>query len=106
MTFNPAIWRPTAMVLSAINLIAVGPAAASTEPWHAAGHAGLALAFGLWAQRMRHGPGRSDREDRLEALEAEVSSLRGELTEAQDRLDFAERLLAQGSEARRLGPER
>jgi len=36
-----------------------------------------------------------DRDARLEALEAEMGSIRGELTETQERLDFAERLLAQ-----------
>ena len=41
-------------------------------------------------------------EARVEALELEVSSLRQELAEAQERLDFAERLLAQASESRRL----
>jgi hypothetical protein len=39
-------------------------------------------------------------------LELEVSELRRELGEAQERLDFTERLLAQGSEARRLDSER
>src|SRR2546425_7002122 len=37
--------------------------------------------------------------------EAEVSKLRQELSEAQERLDFAERLLAQGPEARRVRSE-
>ena len=108
MTFKPAIWRPIAAILSAINLVAVGLAAGSAEPWHAAGHAALALAFGLWAQRLRPlaNAGGSESEARLEVLEADVSSLRGELSEAQERLDFAERLLAQGSESRRVGPER
>jgi hypothetical protein len=106
MTFKPALWRPIAIVLSVINLVAVGFAAGSAEPWHAAGHAALALAFGLWAQRLRQGPAGGDREARLEVLEAEMSNLRLELTETQERLDFAERLLAQGQESRRVGPER
>jgi hypothetical protein len=106
MTFKPALWHPIAIVLSAINLVAVGLAAGAAEPWHAAGHAALALAFGLWAQRLRQGPGGSEREARLEGLEAEVSNLRLELNETQERLDFAERLLAQGLESRRVGPER
>jgi hypothetical protein len=117
MTFKPALWRPIAFVLSVINLVAVGFAAGEAEPYHAAGHAALALAFGLWAQRLRQGPGERDshaRRDgleadgqaRLEVLEAEVSDIRRELSETQERLDFTERILAQGSESRRLGPER
>jgi hypothetical protein len=104
MTFKPALWRPIAVVLSGLNVVAVGFAAASAEPWHAGTHAALALAFGLWAQRMRAGTtGRDgDIEERIETLELEVSSLRQELAEAQERLDFAERLLAQASETRRL----
>ena len=42
----------------------------------------------------------------LEVLEGEVSTMRRELNETQERLDFAERLLAQGSESRRVGPDR
>jgi predicted nucleic acid-binding Zn-ribbon protein len=41
----------------------------------------------------------------LDALEAEVSKLRQELGETQERLDFTERVLAQGSEARRMGQQ-
>jgi len=106
MTFKPAIWYPIALVLSVINLVAVGFAAGEAEPWHAGIHAALALGFGLWAQRLRKRPGGGDLETRFEALEGEVGTLRQELSEAQERLDFAERLLAQGPEARRVGPER
>ncbi len=113
MTFKPAIWHPIAVVLSAINLVGGGFAVGLAEPWHAAVHGGLALAFGLWAQRLRRGYGGSELQTRLEArlealeaLDAEMSSLRLELSETQERLDFAERLLAQGLESRRVGPER
>lgn len=34
-----------------------------------------------------------------------MGSLRRELSELQERLDFAERVLAQGPESRRVGPE-
>ncbi len=57
MTFKPAIWRPIAIVLSVINLVAAGFAAGSAEPLHASVHVALGLAFGLWAQRLRQGPG-------------------------------------------------
>jgi hypothetical protein len=105
MTFKPAIWYPIAVALSAINLAGVGFAAGQAEPWHATIHAALALAFGLWARRLRQGPGGSEVQARLEALEAEVSKLQQELSETQERLDFAERVLAQGPEARRVGPQ-
>jgi hypothetical protein len=110
MTFKPAIWRPIAFVLSIINLVAVGFAAGEAQPWHAAGHAALALAFGLWAQRLRQGSPGSEFQgplevlEAVEALEVEVSRLRQELGDMQERLDFAERVLAQGSESRRMSP--
>lgn len=40
---------------------------------------------------------------RLEALERDVHGLQQELTETQERLDFAERLLSKSREERRLG---
>jgi len=112
MTFKRAIWYPIAVVLSVINL--AGAIAFAAQPWHAGIHAALAVAFGLWAQRLRQGPGGSELqgpagselEARLEAFEAEVSKLRRELSETQERLDFAERLLAQGPETHRVRPQR
>ena len=108
MTFKPAIWYPIAVVLSAINLVGVGFAVSPAQPWHAATHAALALAFGLWARRLRQGPGGSEFQaapEALAALEAQVSKLRQELSEVQERLDFVERLLAQGPATRRVGPQ-
>jgi hypothetical protein len=111
MTFKPATWRPIAALLSAANLVAAGFAMGSAEPLHAAVHVAVALAFGLWAQRLRPGTRESESLtgseslERLEAVEDEVSNLRRELSETQERIDFAERLLAQRSESRRVGPE-
>ena len=45
-----------------------------------------------------------EQEARLEALEADVGELRRELTETQERLDFAERVMAQPPESRRVEP--
>ncbi len=106
MSFKPATWYPIAVVLSALNGVAVWAFAA--EPVHAATHAALAVAFGLWAQRLRQRPDRggSEFQDGLEALELEVNTLRQELSEMQERLDFAERVLAQAPEPRRVDPER
>ena len=106
MTFKPTIWYPIAVVLSAINLAGAGFAAASAEPWHATIHTTLALAFGLWAQRLRQGTGGRELEAGLEALEVEVTKLRQEVSETQERMDFAERLLAQRPEPGRVDPQR
>jgi hypothetical protein len=112
MTFKSPIWQPIALVLSVINLVAVGFAAGEAEPWHAGVHAGLAVAFGLWAQRLRNRPrwselpAGSELPARFEAIEDEVSRLGQELSETQERLDFAERVLAQAAEARRIDPQR
>jgi len=106
MTFKPAIWHPIAVVLSALNVVGVWFAAQPGEPWHATIHAALAAASGLWAQRLRRGPGGGEFQAGLEALEIEVSTLRQELSEAQERLDFAERMLAQELEPRRVDPQR
>lgn len=61
------------------------------------------VAIGAWAwvrtaklKVESRGPGMdAEANGRLQALEHEVGSLRQELGEAQERLDFAERLLAQ-----------
>ena len=106
MTFRPALWHPIAMALSGLNLVGVGYAVALAEPWHAAAHAGLGLAFGFWARRLGGRPGVNELESGFDVLEAEVSDLRRELSEAQERLDFTERLLAQDVETRRAARER
>ena|SRR2546422_7137394 len=115
MTFKPAIWYPIAVALTVINLVGAGFAVGQAQLPHAAIHVALALAFGVWARRLwqrrsgsepQAGVDALDTLDALERLEAEVSQLRHELSETQERLDFAERLLAQGSEARRVGQQR
>ena len=115
MTFKRAIWFPIATLLALGNLVALGFAAGQGEPAHAMVHAAFALAFGSWARRLQLGPDGGERQARLEgaetfealdALEAEVNKLRQELGETQERLDFTERVLGQGSESRRMGPER
>ncbi len=112
MTFKSALWFPISIVLSAVNLVAVGVAAGQPEPYHAAAHAGLALAFGLWAQRLatrrraNQLEGSADVLDALDAVETEVNRLRQDLTETQERLDFTERMLARESEIRRVDPPR
>jgi len=112
MIFKPTIWYPIAAVLGVINLVAGGFAAGQAEPRHAAVHGVLALARGLWAYRLRQRPDGGEREtrfdspDALEALEGEMNRLRQELGETQERLDFAERVLAQRPDQRRVSSER
>jgi hypothetical protein len=50
--------------------------------------------------------GDPDTAAQLQALDHEVGTLRREMVETQERLDFAERLLAQGAETRRVEPQR
>jgi hypothetical protein len=107
MTVNPARWHPIAIGFSALNLAAGGFALGTAEPLHAAVHGAVALASGLWARHLgRTRPDDGDRQSQLDLLETEVNQLRGELSETQERLDFTERMLAQGVESRRMGPER
>lgn len=110
MTFKPSIWYPIAVAAAVINLIGIG-AAGQAEPVHATVHVVLAVAFGLWARRLRLASlpppsGEHEVPDRLEALDAEVTRLRQELTETQERLDFAERMLAQSRDKPRVNPQR
>jgi hypothetical protein len=109
VTFKSKFWQPLAFVLSAANLVAVGFAASTAEPWHAGVHAGLALAFGLWAQRLKgrrtDGGSTGELQEGLEALEVDVNDLRRELSEAMERLDFTERMLTQRAETRRSSDE-
>jgi len=101
MTFKPSTWFPIAAVLSGINIAAVWFAARPGETWHATLHAVLAVAFAHWAERLRQrklAGARAAADDALGALEGEVGTLRQELAEAQERLDFAERMLVQSRE--------
>ena len=103
MRFKPSIWYPIAVILAAGNLIAVP--IYSHEPWHSFAHGAIGVLFALWAQRLKHrrdaekGEARQALEatggERVDGLEDELTRLRQELTETQERLDFTERMLAQ-----------
>src|SRR5207253_10505687 len=77
MAFNPTTWYPIAVVLSVVNLAAAGFAIGQAQPEHAAIHVALAVAFGLWARRLRPRPGEkelpggSELQDRFEAVRSE-----------------------------------
>jgi hypothetical protein len=104
MALNPRLWRPIAAVLGVANLVAAGFHIALEQGEMAGVHALLAAGAGYWASRL----GRTrapalenpDAEERMGQLEAEVMQQRQELADAQERLDFAERLLAQNAERR------
>ena len=105
---TPSKWYPVVGFFAVVNLLGLGYAVATGEPMHAIGHAVLVVAFGSWAHRLGGGGSSSRRieeQERLEALEDQMSNMQGELTDAQDRLDFAERMLAHERESRRVKPE-
>jgi hypothetical protein len=108
MNFKSSIWRPIAIAASALNVAGLGYAVGMAEPWHAALHGFLAAGFAFWAERLlRNRPiATLGDQERFEALESDMSALRQELSEAQERLDFTERVLAQEAETRRVGPQR
>jgi hypothetical protein len=62
---------------------------------------GLVMITRYLTQGRRHGSSEAV-ESRLEAVEHELTSVRSELAETQERLDFAERLLSQSREDKRL----
>lgn len=109
MALNPRVWYPIAVGAAVVNLVAVPFFMGA----HSAMHAVLAVGFGLWAQRLRQREARGDQlqveggtteqlQAGFEALETEMSRLRQELAETQERVDFVERVLARSQEADRL----
>lgn len=115
MRFKPSFWFPIAAVACGINVVwalIVVRSGAMAAP-HALGHALAAVAFGLWASTLRNQlrleqepSARAELPEHIEELEAEMSDLRQQLIETQERLDFTERMLAQRSEADRVKLER
>ena len=63
---------------------------------------GLSEIARAFARRRRH-PDVRALEGQMDALEHELRSVRRELSETQERLDFAERLLTQPQERKHLG---
>ena len=102
MYFNPAIWKPIAIVLSVLNVGGLIMALSAGEPAHAMGHVVVGVGLAFWVRRLgeraREETGASisgtEHQSQLEGLESEVDQLRRELTETQERLDFAERMMA------------
>lgn len=63
---------------------------------------GLVVVMRLPRKTLGGGRDKADDDERFEMLETEVSRLRSELSEAQERLDFTERALIRVEEQRRL----
>ena len=109
MASKTRVWNAVLAVLSAGNLASIWFAAQQGEPWHATIHGALALGFGLWAQsrvrleetRWRTGALETGSDGETAVLRDEVGDVRRELSEMQERLDFAERLLSQAREGDR-----
>jgi hypothetical protein len=105
MTFKPRLWYPIAAALSALNVAAAGFAATMAEGAHASVHAGLGIAFALWAMHLRGRREAAAHAASLEQLGDELSLMKAEMAELQERLDFVERVLASGEEQQRIAPE-
>lgn len=120
MWFKHRAWVPIAWLLSLGNVVAVWFAAQPAEPWHATTHAVLAVGFALGARHLSarrrspgsYGqvPGTTGEQVELrqavaqnELLQETVDGLQPRLQELEERLDFAERMLAQRREADRPG---
>ena len=105
MALNPRLWRPIAAFLSVANLVGAGIHIGMEQGEGAAVHGLLAAGAAYWAVRLGRPRAPAlenpDTEERMEQLEAELMQQRQELADAQERLDFAERLLTQSAEKRR-----
>jgi hypothetical protein len=113
MWFKHRAWIPVAWLLSLGNLAAVWFAARPAEPWHATTHALLAVLFALGARRLmaRQRAGAPDERsphaiDQAEHSERTIDGMQAQLLELEERVDFAERLLAKQRESDRLGEPR
>lgn len=110
MWFKHRAWIPVAWFLSIGNLVAVWFAARPAEPWHASAHALLAVAFALGARRLmarqRAGAQNEDVQqtiDQNEHVQQTIEDMQPRLQELEERVDFAERLLAKNRDAERRG---
>jgi hypothetical protein len=108
MWFKHRAWIPVAWTLSVVNLVAVWFAAQPGEPFHATAHALLGVSFALGARHLRTRQIAASQNDYLqealdhnEQLQQVVDDTQGRVFELEDRLDFAERLLAKHKDSGR-----
>jgi hypothetical protein len=100
--FKHRAWIPVAWLLSLANLASVWFAARPGEPWHASGHALLAVLFALGARHLsqRKPPagaipvtGQVGTGETAPSDPGSLQDVEGRLAEVEERLDFAERAL-------------
>lgn len=113
MWFKHRAWIPAAWLAAALNVGAVWFAAQPAEPFHATGHALLAVLLALGARHLterRRGaiPGAELQQvlDESEQLQRTIDEMHPRIQELEERLDFADRLLAQQRGVERSDPLR
>lgn len=110
MWFKHRAWIPVAWGLSVVNVAAVWFAARPGEPTHAALHALLAVGCALGARHLTARQRVDAPSEQLlqtleqnERLQQTTDDMHARVLELEERVDFAERLLAQHRDAERLG---
>jgi hypothetical protein len=108
VALNPRIWAPLAVVFAVLNVGAM--IVFRHDPGHSMIHLALAAGGVWWSSRLRATQRASTLEgaqmsDVLE-LREEVEVLRHEMLELEERVDFAERMLAQARELDRIPEHR
>lgn len=109
MKFKSPYWVPLAWILTGVNVVATWFAAQAAEPTHAVVHAALGVAFAVWAERLRRRQVRNENlslDDLRQDLDDMQVESRGQVEELAERLDFAERLLAQERAKQEVMPPR
>jgi membrane protein implicated in regulation of membrane protease activity len=113
MWFKHRAWIPVAWLAAALNVAAVWFAARPAEPFHATGHALLAVLLALGARhltdRRRSATPSADLQQALdegERLQQTIDAMHPRIQELEERLDFTERLLAQQRDVERIDPPR
>ena len=86
-------------IVPLLGVVAIAVAGALVLRWFFRSPIGEAIAEGMRERRRRRVPADAD-PGRVAALEQDLARLRGEVSELAERLDFAERLLAERREPR------
>ncbi len=99
-------WRRLSIVATVFNVAGAAFAIARGEGWHAGVHISLALGFGFAAQRLAHVERHAAPDSVQQQLDEQTAALedtKQRLAELEERMDFAERMLAQARDRQKLG---